>query len=509
MKNDRARSLAEEIHNKHKIMEIELEVLFPMTGGYTSRPYDLLTGPHIPEAKDFKYLWRWWSRVFVNDGIDLDYTHLDRRVGNILGSSEGGSGKSKFNLEIRVLDKISLIGREISVGDVHHLAVVATEKFYEKLKDLLSEGYIIDSISLSIKPDLKITCRYRLHRSGRRSQRNHREEFSLKEEIERRIGTRLYISELEKLLRLARIRLLTMKKIYLSNDEDDVRERIFRTIYGLISYILIYKLVRLKLIVSSYHEIDRLGSREKQETLMYLKFLIVALFLGSIGAGSSRGFGSIVNIGRPKLYTSESIARSINDVYNSMVELIRRVVDYSSPVNIDIDEIRRILGLSTHLGHGGRISNVPMFIKDLAYVKVIKVPPQVDVMSIMKAISFFSLDSKKLCSNALSMIARNYQVWSNFRVIARICRYTLGSPRKLRDDEDRRRSSISVKVLMVNNSEKYILICGLLSRDITGLSSRDYSVLDDVILEKLGDRGVINFYRLLVDGVAHDILSYL
>lgn len=77
-----------------EVATFTLRIYFPVYGGFDGTPINLELGiAEPPRPTEFKYLWRWWYRVMLKDSAnnEVNYDYLEKRVEGILGSQEKAS----------------------------------------------------------------------------------------------------------------------------------------------------------------------------------------------------------------------------------------------------------------------------------------------------------------------------------------------------------------------------------------------------------------------------------
>ena len=480
MRNDRARSLAEEIHNKQKIMEMELDVLFPMTGGYTGKPYDDLLGLHMPEPKDFKYLWRWWARTFINDDPNNNLQYLNNEVAKVLGGT-GGAGKSTFDLDTKLVSIEPLVNPYLPPKLFSDAADKLAVKAMEIVRKYERYGRI-KSISLSL--DEPSTVKIGISFTYADERKEHDVLVASYDELFSRYFQLSDSEEIDTsfLKSIPRIKMIARDKVdYITgNQQNELIRMVRRSIVKILSHLFIPKKVTLKLFVYSSHAPSEISIHHAN----YLKYLLASLILGSIGYMSSRGMGSIVPPRDPNSITINA-ERFEDDIRNSYRELLD--ILFSGASNVDINRLRETLGLRTPL----RINDMPMvpiLHPDYSFVIVKRCTSSQDELSILSKISQTISGRYSLCNRVDSNT--HSLNWALCKLIMGAPRRSISSkyPRGLRGYEDciprRRRSAISYKMLAYPNS-KTILTAGFLSRDIVNRGRRSRCWNNSSFMRKL------------------------
>ncbi len=469
MGNNIDRKLAEEIHNKHKIMGIELDVLFPMTGGYIGKPYDDLLGLHVPEPKDFKYLWRWWARIFINDDPDNNLQDLDNRVAKVLGGTSNDTGKSLFDLGVHVVD---VYPPNIQYLPPDSLSVAVNKLAHEAFQEInnLVRIDIIHHVSLSIGDPSKGDINVSIYRD----RNNKEDEFTLIESYDELFSSYLsgvdYKDEIANFMQaIPRVKLITRDRIdnVRTLRSDEFKDSLRKSLVKILSHLFIPQRIKLKLLVYRSDASREISGYHAD----YLKYLLASLILGSIGYMSSRGMGSIVPPRDPSniIINADGLEDDIRNSYGELLDIL-----FSGASNIDISRLREALGLRTPL----RINNMPMvpiLHPNYSFVIVKRCTSSQDELSILSKISQTISGNNSLC-NRVNSNTRSLN-WA-------LCKLMMGAPRKsisskyprgLRGHEDciprRRRSAISYKMLAYPNI-KTILTTGFLSRDIVNRGRR-------------------------------------
>lgn len=258
MENRVAKKLAEEIHNKHKIMEIELDVLFPMTGGYSATPFDKVTGVHLPEAKDFKYLWRWWARVLFSGITNADtYEGVEKYVCQILGGSGKGHSKSLYDVEVTYEKVYSSFFREwLDINTFRSKVISSYNQMVSNIRFRHRKGKPISKL-ISCK-DIRIeTTNYKEPNIGNLVKKT--------------------VNRLMDICKIPRVTLVLIRRR--DEDENEWRERVLK-------YIFIPDVVRLRLKVYT-NKVSHVRAK-------HIVPLLLGLYLGGVGSASNRGMGSII-----------------------------------------------------------------------------------------------------------------------------------------------------------------------------------------------------------------------
>ncbi len=481
-------TLYREIAGKRMIMEIPITVYYPLTGGYNSKPYSSLLGLHLPEAKDFKYLWRWWSRVFLNDNPSNNYEILEEKVMRMLGGTKKHTGISRLSIQVEYDQRFSIL----TTIPISHIEIEILES--NEVDKVLR---YIENTCTNIKNSKASKCRAEFHvrdgniylkilqidqtnksgkgRKGKKEARKLLKEqniINLKSRALSNLAT--LVEDLETLIKTkdmdALIRLHAVHLPYVNIRVDSggnimnrkkvkwsIKDAIMRSIQ------LALQPSRVEMRVRVY--LRSVGvEKDYEEVAKYLKFLLASLLFGSIGRRSSRGLGSIVPPDDPneiKLSLRDDLEYEIRSSYKSLIKTL-----LCGKCEVDINDIREILGLRSQISTG-KMPNIPMLDPEYSFIMRRGYPPTQQPIDLLRIISD-EFNHHAICSKAFKN--------SNSQN-THLCELIHGSPRKSPYAPKRRRSAISYKILPYPRC-KWLLSIGFLSRDIIHIGQKNNQILD-------------------------------
>ncbi len=421
MENRVAKKLAEEIHNKHKIMEIELDVLFPMTGGYTGKPYDDLLGLHLPEPKDFKYLWRWWARVLEASRRRVrSYTQAEMEVSRFLGGTMRGKGKSSYDLtihDIKVFNSLIHSG-ELSPVDYSRVALSVN-------KNLGKAG--ISIVKESDDWVVRVIQKRNL------------------------INAQRFEDRLNALYNIPGIRIRVGTRCHLIS-----------------RYFFIPEYVSLKLSIYKYSDNIKFE---------HLAPLILGLYLGGLGSAANRGFGSITV--RDIKVSKDLVTEDERDELNQLMDFKRELDTIILRANGHIEDaiIQLMKGYYLLPSNSFRdVPPIPAIYKD-NFKCYVRTPNSMDSLEILEKIG------KAFLKENIRSFNRKIR-WEAFLFLGGP-RRSRRNRNWNRIHSKRRRSMIWVKVLADRTGVscprvKKIILAGLLSKDVKNFRSEYRQLYNDI-----------------------------
>ncbi len=293
-------SLENLYRQRHLLYEKEITVLFPRKGGPHGYSFWIENGVpkyYPPDAKDFKYLLRWWLRTIYSAKHcgRKTYQQIEEEVGELLGTTKKSS---------RI---------QISIKPINQRDIVRIKEEYESL--FVALKHKLADAQGRIESTIENKNRYLLQVKGNEMGK------SIIFKQKRRGGkkVKIDINDIGEIQTTALTYVLDVPRIKLAASSDVTsyvllyRSNINKLVETLsaISTNFLYVPKRLPLKLEIYGDPNL---KKKIEALAEL-----ALTMGSVGSIANRGFGSI---------TYAEIPTSVDEVIN-IVDNVIRVFDAS------------------------------------------------------------------------------------------------------------------------------------------------------------------------------------
>ncbi|BFH74675.1 type III-B CRISPR module RAMP protein Cmr1 [Sulfurisphaera javensis] len=287
-----------------KVAEFQLEVYSPHMGGFSGSPYNVDLGIiEKPRPTEIKALWRWWYRVLLSD-CKKDYIKLDEEVGKSLGSNDTAS-----LYIVRTSDFAENIGELCNSECIDNLvnAIINTANSYQgvkkkRLSDLLEINdftkLVLGNVSENYKTKIK----------------------TLIDKITKAKKTRMFLALFPKRNEGE------SDRIYEDQGKLDNKEKLKNYLKRLVNDLIFFdEKLTFRLEIYTRKHVD------SEQIKRDLYPLLLGLVFDNLGAGSTRGFGSVRIKEIISDYVDNEVKEKIKCIFspncNSREENIKNLVE--------------------------------------------------------------------------------------------------------------------------------------------------------------------------------------